>query len=387
MPDATTSAVPDAPRDGCPGVLTLHVAEDGGLARVRLPGGRVSAPQLEAIANAARLGNGIVELTSRANLQVRGLPASAAGEVAELLTTAGLLPSTEHELVRNVLASPLAGRHPDALAPTDGIVAQLDRALCGDEALAALPGRFLFAIDDGSGLTLQARADVALQAESDAIFTLALAGLPTDIRVSPGRAAATALDAARAFLELASASERGAWRIGELDDGAAAVARRLGGCTLAGLPQRGAGRLEPGLTRQNDGRVAVTALPPLARLDPESIRSLCALSGRCGGEVRLSPWRTLTLRDVERGHAGPLARALAAAGFVVSAGSGWTGLSACAGLGACSKALLDVRAAAARRAAVRDASSPREHWSGCGRRCGQPSDAGLSIAATRGTAS
>ena len=135
------------------------------------------------------------------------------------------------------------------------------------------------------------------------------------------------------------------------------------------------------MTVQNDGRVAITALPPLARLDPGSIDALRTLADRAGGELRLSPWRTLTLCDIDPRGGEWFARALEAAGLVVSPDSGWTGLSACAGMGACSKALLDVRAAATRRAARRNGSSPREHWSACERRCGQPPNAGLSIAA------
>ena len=374
--------------DHCPGVIALHPAEDGGLARVRLPGGRIAAAQLEAIACAARLGNGIVELTSRANLQIRGLPPAAGERVAELLEDAALLPSAEHELVRNVLASPLAGRHEAALAATDAIVAELDRGLCDDPRLTALSGRFLFAIDDGSGLTLGCGADVALNAEAgsgDVLFALVLAGVPTSIRLYPGDAAAVALAAARAFLELTSGSDDSVWRIADVRGGASAVAALLGGSARSDLAAEPGGidRLEPGQTAQNDGRVAVTVLPPLARLDPDSIDSLRSLAERGDGEVRLSPWRTLTLRDVLPDDADALAHALELAGFVASADSGWTRLSACSGIGACSKAQLDVRAAAARRAALRDGSSPSEHWSGCERRCGQPRAVALSIAARR----
>ncbi|HEY4810154.1 MAG TPA: hypothetical protein VIH71_03755, partial [Solirubrobacteraceae bacterium] len=56
--------------DGCPGVLRLHQAADGYLARVRLPGGRLNARALDALAQVAALGSDIVELTSRAGLQV-----------------------------------------------------------------------------------------------------------------------------------------------------------------------------------------------------------------------------------------------------------------------------------------------------------------------------
>jgi sulfite reductase beta subunit-like hemoprotein len=362
-------------------VLVLHAAEDGGLARVRLPGGRIAARQLESIAIAARFGNGIVELTARANLQIRGLPQRAARPVADVLTDAGLLPSSEHELVRNILASPLGGRHPAALAASDAIVSALDRELCSDAALAALPGRFLFAVDDGSGLALGTHSDVAVIAEGADCFRLALAGVATSILLPPGDAASVALEAARAFLELASAESERPWRVADVPDGVDAIAKQLGGRALPGSPLIAPTTLGPGLIRQNDGRMAVTALPPLARLDPDAIGSLRSLAQRAGGDARLSPWRTLTLCDIDPAHGEWFMRASEAAGFVVSPDSGWTGLSACAGLGACSKALLDVRSAAARRAAVRDGSSAREHWSGCERRCGQPPNAEISIAA------
>jgi sulfite reductase beta subunit-like hemoprotein len=374
------SAVQRAAPDRCPGVLTLHAAEDGGLARVRLPGGRIEGSQLGAVAAAARLGNGIAELTSRANLQIRGLPEQAAEPVARLLADAGLLPSSEHELVRNVLASPLAGRHPAALAPTDAVVSELDRELCSDALFSDLPGRFLFAVDDGSGLALGARADIELAAEGAAVFRLCLAGAATSILVPAERAATAALNAARAFVEVAARSHERPWRIAEVAGGPSAIAELLGGRIVA-AEARAAATLSPGLIVQSDGRVAVTALPPLARLDPASLESLRTLAAGAGVELRLSPWRTLTLCDIDAADSELLAGALERAGLVLSPDSGWAGLSACAGMGACSKALLDVRAAASRRAAVRGGSSPREHWSGCQRRCGQPRDVGLSIAA------
>ena len=361
-------------------MLTLHAAEDGGLARVRLPGGRVTAPQLEAIAVAARLGNGIAELTSRANLQIRGLPADAGAAVADVLADAGLLPSSEHELVRNVLASPLAGRHPMALAPTDAIVSELDSALCSGSAFAALPGRFLFAVDDGSGLALGAHSDVALAAEAPDRFRLGLAGSATSVRLPARAAAAGALQAALAFLELAADEVERPWRVADLAGASGAIAGRLGGRVVPGRPLGRPGVLRPGRLVQRDGGIAVTALPPLARLDPGSLETLAALVEDTGGDLRLSPWRTLTLLDIAPADAPRLAGALERAGLATSPDSGWTGLSACAGMGACAKALLDVRASAARRAALRGASSPREHWSGCERRCGQPPDAVLTVA-------
>ena len=351
--------------DRCPGAIELHDAADGALARIRTPGGRLTRAQLRALARAAELGNGLVEVTSRANVQVRGLTEGSAGELASVLVEAGLLPSLEHDRARNVIASPVAGRHPRSVAPTDDVVEELDQRLCAQPALAALPGRFLFAVDDGSGLALDQRADVALVARPDG-FALTLAGRLTN---APGTPAA-AIDAALAFLEERDTQ----WRIAELPQGADGVAGRLGATVAEALP--GARRLGPGVLSQRDGRVAVTALVPLGRVDGATLDRLAAFAG----EIRLSTARTVTVPDVEPARAGDVASALGALGLSLSPQSGWVGLTACAGLGACPRARVDVRAAAARRAAVRDPRAGAEHWAACERRCGEQARQPVSIA-------
>ncbi len=131
-------------------MLRLFEAADGHLARVRLPGGLLSAAGLRALAGAAHeLGDGRLELTSRGNVQLRGLTSTDGAELGERLYAAGLWPSETHELVRNIVASPFAGL--DGGVELVGLVRALDEALCADPRMAALSGRFLFGLDDGRG--------------------------------------------------------------------------------------------------------------------------------------------------------------------------------------------------------------------------------------------
>jgi precorrin-3B synthase len=438
--------------DRCPGVLMLHPAADGSLARVRLPGGRISSAGLRAVADVASWGNGLVELTSRCSLQVRGLDADAGERVASRLAAGGLLASLPHDRVRNILASPVAGRAAGSVVLTDDIVAALDRGLCADPALANLPGRFLFAVDDGGGLLGGANADIALVAEAGsgpprrtailgaravedrvcapgspprtapaaaAPLRLWLAGERTTLTATAVDAPSLALDAARAFLTARGDEDDAAWRIADLADGPGTIARQLGGEVepvheeladgsrqraheagsddepvreelASGSRQRarqaasgdepeGPGlALAVGRLEQSDGRVAITVLAPLGRVDGATLRRLADLAG----EVRLSMSRTLTIVDVPAADASGLAGTLVGLGFVTAPGSGWVGLSACAGLGACANARVDVRAAAAARARIRAPGAPAEHWSACERGCGRPPGVPVAVTAT-----
>jgi precorrin-3B synthase len=397
--------------DSCPGVLRLHAAADGRLARVRLPGGMLAAGQLRGLARAARIGSDIVELTSRAGVQIRGLapapaPARALGaapdhaldELREALAAGDLLPSPTHDRVRNILASPLGGRHPLAVAPTDRLVTELDRLICAEPDLADLPGRFVFEVDDGSQVGRSAAADVTLRAraatESDGgpVFELLLVGIATDLAARPtSEAAQLAVAAARAFLELRDAAAEPVWRIGDLAGACAEIAGRLGGAldprASASSPGQST-RRQPspvGVTEQRDGLHAVSALARLGRLDAAQLDGLAEL---CHGPaaVRLSPWKTVTVLDVPADESHALAARLTRLGLVVAPGSPWVGLTACAGNGACAKSRLDVRRLAATRAAA-GRPGATEHWSGCERRCGQPAGATITVApAERGLA-
>src|SRR5689334_18609570 len=98
----------------CPSTYRLHQAPDGGLVRVRVPGGRLGVPQLRALADTAEAcGDGTIELTNRANLQLRGVRAERMVELRHRLEPVGLSgPTVAIEDRRNVLASPAAGLDP-----------------------------------------------------------------------------------------------------------------------------------------------------------------------------------------------------------------------------------------------------------------------------------
>lgn len=207
-------------RDRCPGVLRPWPAGDGLLVRLRLIGGRVPSAALRSLAEVAdACGDGRVYVTVRANLQVRGLPGDSGSldpAVLAAITGTGLVPSSRHDLVRNVLVSPQTG-----LAGAGGranlrpAAAELDTLLRADDRLAGLPGRFLFVLDDGRGDVLDRDCDLGLVALGDGWAQLRVG--PGWGPVVPLSEAATRLCAlAREFLRLRGSGPGAPWHVAEL---------------------------------------------------------------------------------------------------------------------------------------------------------------------------
>ncbi|HTW03634.1 MAG TPA: precorrin-3B synthase [Streptosporangiaceae bacterium] len=388
--------------DACPGILDLHQARDGLVARIRLPGGYASAARLRALATLAeRFGDGSVDLTARGNVQLRGIRADTADRLAERATAAGLLPSPSHDRARNISASPLAGLtgHRDLR----GLVRALDRAILADPRLAALPGRFLFALDDSTGRAGLGRCDVGLRLESGGT-ELIVAGRLTGRRGPAAQMTALALVAARAFLSQRQSAEVSP-RVGRLPDGGAAVAAAVGG--VLGRPVQDTetrlalGPLSdtvqadtvpadtvpadtvPTDTVPADAATAVVVAAPLGRLTARQLRHVADIV-RPGDVARFTTAGRIVL-PLPAGASGAVAGAadealgrLAAAGLLTRDEQPLAAVTACAGM-TCSRSLADVRALAAPVPGL-DAV----HWAGCDRRCGLPADATAVVATPAG---
>lgn len=337
---------PRAGADRCPGLLRPFIAGDGALVRLRVPGGRVRVSALaELLELGTRFGAPVLGLTSRGNVQLRTLPDPLPDAFVAGVQATGLLPSATHELVRNILAAPLA-------LDLQDLVAELDVALFAEPRLASLPGRFLFAIDDAEGSVLGEPWDLAYQAltAGEGVVLVAGRGMPVR-RVD---AVAALLERARTFL--ASRPSARVWNVRDLPEESPVFAG-----TSPALPTVAAPLL-PGPVDGPLGQVLVVGVP-LGMLRAAHVAAL----GEVAETVTITPWRSLVVPG------GPsVAAVLGAAGLVTEASSPWARLSSCVGAPHCRQTrsrTMDHAAAAAERLG---SAGPRVHVVGCDRRCGEP---------------
>jgi precorrin-3B synthase len=377
----------------CPGALRPMQSGDGLVVRIRPPMGHLTPAQAQAIAQAARArGNGIIDLSARANLQLRGVTETSHPRLIDDLRAQGLIdPDIETESLRNLIVTPfrtsppppspphggegrLPGK-PTCAAPSARAALPLEReweavgehpaesveslAATLSAALARMPklsGKFGFALDTGPRPVLsQASADIRVERGAEGSLILRPDGHPLGQPVTD--LASNAIAMAEWFVTRGGIS-------GDRGRMAALIARGIvpPNCTLA--PAAALPTPRPGL--HADGALVALAF---GQMRAETLSALAD----AGHQIRLTPWRMLLLVG-----AGSLP---VIPGIITDPSDPILRITACTGAPACPQGLGETRGLA-RHLAPQLADGHTLHLSGCAKGCANPGPAPLTLTAT-----
>ena len=333
----------------CPGALRPMQSGDGLVTRIRPPLGRLTPQQAQAIAEAAQShGNGIIDLSARANLQLRGVTEASHPRLIADLRAQGLIdPDIETESLRNLIVTPFSDAETNALATT--LTAALTR-------MPHLPGKFGFALDTGPRPVLtDASVDIRVERATDGRLILRPDGHPLGQPVTD--LAKDAVDMANWFVQSGGITN-GRGRM------AALIARGTvpPGCTLAPADPLAT----PSPCLHPDGALVALAF---GQMRAETLQALAAL----GHELRPTPWRMLLLVGATELPAIP--------GLITDPTDPILRITACTGAPGCPQGLGDTRNLA-RDLALHLAPDQTLHISGCAKGCAHPSATKTTLTAT-----
>jgi precorrin-3B synthase len=364
----------------CPTAYQPMESGDGLLIRAKTIGARIDAAQLSAIAHIAKtMGNGLIDLSQRAQLQIRGVQPSTLTAALNALDAAGLLAgNADVERITNILAPPLAGLDTSAAFDAHALVADLAAALAHDSTLYALPAKFLFAVVDDGTMTLDAsEADISFYPATGGGIALRLAGVEDSaVIVAPEEAVAVALRLAKAFIELRAASPFDLRRMRKLiaATGVAALIERAG-VSLSAFPSPMTITPSEHLGLQDgDDVIFAGVAAPSGRWRAQELALLAEEAAAHGlGEARLTPWRSILIPAPHRDAAAKIIARAAASGLIVASDDPRRSIVACPGAPECLQAQGETRihlerlAPLARQYAGKDGVGL--HLSGCGKGC------------------
>ncbi|MBK1838142.1 precorrin-3B synthase [Azospirillum sp. YIM B02556] len=391
-------------RGTCPGVLAPMQVGDGLLLRIRVPAGVLPADHARQIAGLGdRYGNGLIDLSQRGNLQLRGISTDRLEPVTEALRGMGYVSGdAAGEAVRNVLCSPTAGLDPAASIDVRGVARTLDARLAADAGLHRLPPKFGWLVCGGGiGHLADSSTDVRFDAVDGERFRVSLGGTLTTAaplglcRAEDVTDVASALG--RAFLERRASLPEPPRRmaglvaaigtdpfvtrlsslISPLPPGERIKVRGTHLMDLFGSAEPPHPNLLPGGEKEQ-APALVTAFP-FGRL---TAATFAALASACT-EIRITPWRALILVSPS-GDAEQTARAH---GAILSHTDRRLKLTACSGAGSCDVGTTDTHATAL---AIADRAGPlldhvrMVHVSGCAKGCAHPAIADVTLTARDG---
>ncbi len=335
----------------CPGALRPMQSGDGLLVRIRPPGGMLAPAQAAGIAKASLAhGNGILDLSSRANLQLRGVRPDAHPALINDLSSFGLIDADiVTEQARNVTVTPFWALGDD----TQTIATHLATLL---RDAPAFPGKFGFSVDTGPQPVLgTTAADIRIERDATGALILRPDGHGLGQPVTAWNAAKAALTLLKWFLDTGGAV-----------DGRGRMAAHLARATLpdgyvtppaAALPEP-----LPGLCAQG-----VLVALAFGQMRAETLADLAAR----GHDLRLTPWRMILIAGAQ------IAPDLPA--LIITPDDPLLRVTACTGAPGCTQAFGPTRPLAS---ALAPHVTHHLHISGCTKGCAHPRAAATTLVAT-----
>ena len=383
--------------------------------RIRMPNGMTNARQIRAIADLSRrLGNCVIDVTTRQQIQLRGFTLATLPEIWEKLRGVDLHSlQTGMDNVRNICGCPLAGLALNELFDASPVVMELDRKIvgsAGNPEFANLPRKFNMVVTGClENCTPAESQDLALvpALRSDRPgFNVLVGGKmgsggftiasKLDVFVTPEDAALVAAELVKIFRDHGPRDARSKCRFAFLIEEWGVARLRAELCERLGRSLQSSGReVRPdfhhsdhlGLMRQNrPGQMAVGVRVPVGRMDPAQMEELARLAEEYGnGEIRLTMTQNAILPNIPDERIDDLLDESLLQEFTPHPSPFRRSVIACTGTDYCNLAQIDTKRHAEdlARALEEKLGTSGEalsfHWSGCPAACGnhQAADVGF----------
>ena len=360
---------PDVLRWRYHGLFFVGPTQDSYMVRLRIPNGILTHWQFAGVADVAEAHGGpYAHVTTRANLQIREVPAKDGIAVLEKLVTLGLTcKGSGADNIRNVTGTPTAGIDPQELIDTRPYASEWHHHILNTREMYGLPRKFNVAFD-GAGLiaALEDTNDIGFQAvevkdgfgaEPGAWFRLALGGITghkdlardTGVIVKPEDATRVSDAIVRVFIDHGDRTDRKKARLKYVLDEwgferfLTEVEAKIGE-KLTRVPAE-AVLQPPGSDRQahvgihkqkQDGLNWIGVVLPVGRMTVEQMRGVAKVSRDLGdGDIRLTVWQNLLVSGVKDVDVELAVAALDKLGLGTSATAVRAGLVACTGSEGC----------------------------------------------------
>lgn len=341
-------------RGACPTLAAPMATGDGFLVRLRPAGGALTLSQFASLArSAAAHGNGILEITARGNLQIRGLRAATVGPLAADIDAAGIIvpngPAIE--------TSPLHGIDPEEISNPAAMEMALRSTLHDLLASPRLAPKLSLIVDGGGAFGLSAlSADIRIVAQSGADWLVAINGDGEAAMLVAIGSAEAAISAVGEILSLLATLGQGR-RARDIDP--ALLRTRFPAMDgIRSIPSRAAGMPLAGSHRLKDGKTIFGVRPEFGQISASDLVALLDLAADRGvTAIRLAPGRGFFLIGLPADTVPAMQIDAARHGFAAQPGENSEHIAACAGSGACGSAFYETRTLARRIIAAAPALS------------------------------